>query len=268
LRSAAFLFAAFTLIGCTATPPPPVYPDFDMTMIELEKMVETLPDTIKQAIAKNPTGFLDRLGEIIDLPEELFIIADKSHDIGEGYIPVDLVDLADYALYKNREGMSLRALAIPDALAMSEAALQDGVKLFFSSTYRSYEYQKTVYDRNVRELGQEKADRESARPGTSQHQLGTTVDFGSITDEFAYTPAGVWLYENAWKYGFSLSYPEGYESLTGYRHEIWHYRFISRQAAYLERKFFDSLQHHLLYFLEANRDALINSREQDGKEES
>ena len=113
-------------------------------------MVEPLPVNIKQAITKNPAGFLERLGEVLDLPEELFIIADKAHDIGGGYIPLDLVDLADYALYTSREGMLLRAIAMPDALAMSEAALHDGVKLFFSSTYRSYEYQETVYDRNVR----------------------------------------------------------------------------------------------------------------------
>lgn len=132
---------------------------------------------------------------------------------------------------------------------MATAAEIDGITLVFSSAYRSYDYQKAVYERNVRQLGQEQADRESARPGTSQHQLGTTVDFGSITDAFAETPAGKWLLENAWRYGFSLSYPDGYESLTGYRHEIWHYRYISRAAARLERDYFGSIQHYLLVFL-------------------
>ncbi len=239
-------------------------------MLKLGAMLAPLPQNIKERITANPAGFLERLDEILELPEELFIITDKTHDIGPDYIPSDLVDLSDYSLHTSRDTMLLRDVVVPDAIAMSEAARQDGVKLLFSSTYRSYAYQEDVYNRNVRELGQEKADRESARPGASQHQLGTAVDFGSITDAFADTPAGKWLYENAWKYGFSLSYPDGYESLTGYRHEIWHYRYISRQAAYLERAFFDSLQHHLLYFLDANRAALMDARSgrRGGKAES
>ena len=44
-------------------------------------------------------------------------------------------------------------------------------------------------------------DRESAPPGASQHQLGTAVDFGSITDDFIYTKQGQWISENASKYG-------------------------------------------------------------------
>lgn len=268
MRSAAFLLAALTLFGCAAPPPASVHPDFDITVAELEAMLAPFPVNIQEAIIKNPAGFLERLGEVLELPEELFIIADKAHYIGPEYKPSDLVDLSDCTLHTSRDAMLLRAGVIPDALAMSQAALQDGVKLLFSSTYRSYEYQGEAYNRNVTELGQVQADRESARPGTSQHQLGTAVDFGSITDAFADTPAGKWLYENAWKYGFSLSYPEGYESLTGYRHEIWHYRFITRQAAYLERAFFDSLQHHLLYFLDSNRDALVRSRGRDGERDA
>ncbi len=256
-----------TVIACAASPAPPVHQGFDITMDELEVMLQPLPASIRETIIENPTGFLERLGEVLDLGEELFIIADKTHDIGAEYIPPDLLELSNYPLHTSRRNLALRAVALPDTLAMSEAAFQDGVKLLFSSAYRSYGYQNEVYNRNVRELGQVRADRESAQPGTSQHQLGTAVDFGSITDAFADTPAGKWLYENAWKYGFSLSYPNGYESLTGYRHEIWHYRYISRQAAYLEHAFFDSLQHYLLYFLSANRDLLIDSRELDSKQD-
>ena len=85
------------------------------------------------------------------------------------------------------------------------------------------------------------------------------MDFGSITDDFADTPEGKWLYENGWEYGFSLSYPEGYETLTGYRHELWHYRYLSRPFTRLEREYFESIQHYLLLFLHENREKLLAS---------
>ena len=148
---------------------------------------------------------------------------------------------------------------MPDVLAMTEAARIDGIELVYSSTYRSYEYQKTVYDRHVRTYGREQADRESARPGMSQHQLGTTIDFGSITDAFGDTAAGKWLVSNARRFGFSLSYPEGGEELTGYRHEIWHYRYLSRVGTLMEREFFASIQQHMLEFFHEYRAFFVSN---------
>ncbi|MBN1685787.1 MAG: M15 family metallopeptidase [Spirochaetales bacterium] len=250
------LITGLLVSGCSGSSSELVHPGYDITIGELESMVAPLPGEIRETIIDNPVCFLDRLSNVLEVPAELFLIADKDHNLGADYVPEDLVNLGDYPLYRNRDGMMLRAVALPDTLAMAEAARQEGIKLVFSSAYRSYGYQETVYLRNVSELGREQADRESARPGASQHQLGTAVDFGSITDSFAATPAGRWLVENAWKYGYSLSYPDGYEQVTGYRHEIWHYRYISRPAAYLERVYFHSLQHYLLLFLDSNRASL------------
>jgi D-alanyl-D-alanine carboxypeptidase len=112
----------------------------------------------------------------------------------------------------------------------------------------------------VKTYGQEMADRESARPGASQHQLGTAIDFGSITDAFAETRAGRWLVAHAWEYGFSLSYPQGYEGITGYRYESWHYRFITKAGVLLQRRYFGDVQQYLLEFLDANRAALEAKR--------
>jgi D-alanyl-D-alanine carboxypeptidase len=77
----------------------------------------------------------------------------------------------------------------------------------------------------------------SARPGHSEHQLGTTADISNadvgyrLTEEFGETPAGRWLAENAWRYGFVLSYPEGAEAVTGYKYEPWHFRWVGEAAA-------------------------------------
>ena len=148
---------------------------------------------------------------------------------------------------------------MPDLLQMVSAARADGVTLLFSSSYRSYEYQEAVYEREVKTYGQQAADRESARPGTSQHQLGTAIDFGSITDAFAGTRAGRWLAAHAREFGFSLSFPKGYEEVTGYRYESWHYRYITRPAAKLQKEYFDDIQQYLLEFLHDNR-ALLEAR--------
>ena len=108
----------------------------------------------------------------------------------------------------------------------------------------------------MKTYGQETADRESARPGASQHQLGTAIDFGSITDAFARTRAGKWLFAHAGEYGFSLSYPQGYEGITGYRYESWHYRYVTKAGVLLQRKYFGDIQQYLMEFLDQNRPSL------------
>ncbi|HRY22427.1 MAG TPA: D-alanyl-D-alanine carboxypeptidase family protein, partial [Candidatus Dojkabacteria bacterium] len=45
------------------------------------------------------------------------------------------------------------------------------------------------------------------------------------------TQASKWLANNAWKYGFVIGYPAGYESVTGYTYESWHYRYIGKANA-------------------------------------
>jgi D-alanyl-D-alanine carboxypeptidase len=132
---------------------------------------------------------------------------------------------------------------------MSAAAKNEGLTLVVSSAYRSFDYQALVYERNVKSLGQEEADRESARPGFSQHQLGLVIDFGSITDAFAQTAEGKWLSANASRFGWSLSYPEGCENITGYRWESWHYRYIGKETAMFIDSYFDGIQQYALTFL-------------------
>jgi D-alanyl-D-alanine carboxypeptidase len=119
------------------------------------------------------------------------------------------------------------------------------------SAYRSYETQVATFNSFVdeelraaeksgqpisREEAEKRANLYSARPGYSQHQLGTTVDVTStdVTElvvDFGQTPAGLWLHDNAHKFGFVFSYPKGKEALTGYIYEPWHLRWIGRGHA-------------------------------------
>ena len=124
------------------------------------------------------------------------------------------------------------------ANAMLAAAKAKGIKISPISAYRSYSYQKNLYNNYVRNYGQARADRFSAKPGHSEHQTGLAYDFGGsnqahwLEESFAQTAEGKWLYANAHKYGFILRYPKGKESITGYMYEPWHYRYVgSDQAA-------------------------------------
>lgn len=237
-----------------------IAPEFSVTVTDLRAMTSGLPRGIQDRILASPKEFLRQLSQVLDQPEELLVLVDKRHPLDADHVPPDLVSLSSYPLAVSRNDLQLRKSVMPEVLAMVNAARKGGVTLLFSSSYRSYDYQKTVYEREVKTYGQAQADRESARPGSSQHQLGTAVDFGSITDEFAGTRAGKWLATHAWEYGFTLSYPQGYEEVTGYRWESWHYRYITRPAARLQREFFDDVQQYLLEFLHDHRDALLAAR--------
>ena len=248
------------LPGSAAAAGTPAAPEFSLTLQDLRAMTAALPKTIRDRIISEPRVFLHLLSQVLNEPVEYLLLVDRKHLLSPGDVPADLVSLSAYPLSVSRADLLLRKAIMPDVLAMAAAARVDGATLLFSSSYRSYEYQKAVYEREVRMYGQQAADRESARPGASQHQLGTAVDFGSITDSFGDTKAGRWLAAHAEEYGFSLSYPKGYENVTGYRYESWHFRYITRSAARLQKEYFDDIQQYLLEFLHDNRTALEAKR--------
>ncbi|MGN0739518.1 MAG: M15 family metallopeptidase [Treponema sp.] len=184
-----------------------------------------------------------------DLP--LYFLIDKKHHAPKNYEPKNLKKLVQNNYYNiNRSDLSLRPDVEENLKIMAKAAQADGITLLVSSTYRSYDYQAKLFQRWVEIDGLEEAERESARPGTSQHQLGSAIDFGSITNDFINTKQGKWLRDNAHKYGWSLSFPQEYEDITGYRYECWHYRFIGIPACQLQRKYFNNVQQYMLEFID------------------
>jgi D-alanyl-D-alanine carboxypeptidase len=233
-----------------------LYSAFTLTGDDLERITEDLPEAIRGRIFSDPVGFLEALEPVLRTDPDFLRLVDKDHPLAADYAPEDLVLLDETGLSVSRPGHRLRRTILIDLGWMSEEARDEGITLLISSAYRSYSYQEAVFQRHVESMGREEASRVSAEPGKSQHQLGTAVDFGSITPEYAETPAGRWLEENAWRYGFSLSYPEGMEAETGYIHECWHFRYITPAATHLERLYFDGIQQYMLEFLHYNRDSL------------
>lgn len=136
---------------------------------------------------------------------------------------------------------------LPDLERLINDAKSAGFNIQITSAYRSYQNQVETFnywvEREMNLYGYNRADAEqsankfSARPGFSEHQLGTVVDLNS-TDCNAfdgYCDANEilwrWLRENAYKYGFIQSYPDGKELITGYIPEAWHYRWIGLENA-------------------------------------
>jgi D-alanyl-D-alanine carboxypeptidase len=217
-------------------------------MLERAEIPPEMAQGILKAAVEGPAFILDLL-TVLEGDPYLRILVDKEHPLPPDYEPGDLVELTENSYRLNRPGLLLRRAAAEALEETAAAARAEGITLVASSAYRSYAYQEELYQRNVRESGQEAADRESARPGHSQHQTGLVVDFGSIDDSFAQTPAGRWLLAKGSRFGWSLSFPDGYEAVTGYRWESWHYRYVGRELCGFIDTYFDGIQQYALRFI-------------------
>ena len=227
---------------------------------KLNRVLLSMSDRCKASIPNgDPEEFLADLHRVLEVEKNfrtddlsLYYLIDKKHAVGSDYVPRDLVPVKGNELWNvSRNDLSLRPEAYAALEDLSRAALNDGIKLLVSSTYRSYQYQEGLFNRYVKQDRLELAARDSARPGTSQHQLGVAVDFGSITDDWGDTKMGKWVYDHAADFGWSLSFPQGYEDVTGYMWECWHFRYIGKEACRFQKKWFGNIQQFMLEFLDA-----------------
>ena len=169
------------------------------------------------------------------------LLTNKDNPLSADYLPSDLVTIT----VPTKRKLELRSSAAMALEAMFREMEADGITdLFVTSAYRSYDYQKNLYDKYLGEYmaaglsyeeAVKKVDSDTARPGYSEHQTGLSVDFFTSTmaklEDFESTEACAWLKENAWRFGFILRYPSDKTSTTGYSYESWHYRFVGVEAA-------------------------------------
>lgn len=178
-----------------------------------------------------------QIGEI-SLPDSIYVLANKLNHLPEDYTPDPLrvpdirFSFSDYNDKMNQRDEPAKALELMFADAKS-----DFHDLFAVSGYRSYNRQQTIYNYKVDTRGLEAADEVSARPGHSEHQTGLAMDitceavgFG-LEYAFGDTPEGIWVAQNAHKYGFIIRYPEDKVDITGYNYEPWHLRFVGVELA-------------------------------------
>ncbi len=158
-------------------------------------------------------------------------IVDRWWGLPITYEPGDLTPIPIHrAIEQGGHIYLLREEPLAALEAMLSAAQADGVAIRLNSAYRSGSYQMNLYQRACARDGN--GQRYSARPGHSEHQLGTTVDLTdpaekfAFTAEFARTPQGMWLEATARHFGFRRSYRDENVALTGYISEPWHWRFV------------------------------------------
>lgn len=120
---------------------------------------------------------------------------------------------------------------------LQHEAAKDNLFIIIDSGYRSYEYQKKVYEKICKEKGLEYAKQFVAPPGASEHQTGIAIDIAAIrnnnySDEIEENDKEVlWMMDHSYKYGFILRYPKGKENITGYSFEPWHFRYVGISLA-------------------------------------
>lgn len=226
----------------------PLHPAYTLTPDTLAPIVAALPGSLRAAVLADPQGFLEDYRPLLSQSADLLVLVDKKNELPTDYEPNDLVALRGPTFLVNRSDLKFRKAYLGALTALTAAAKKEGLRLTLSSAYRSWVYQRDLFQRYVTQDGLATAERYSARPGRSQHQLGTVIDFGSVTPEFADTKEGRWLAAHAGEFGFSLSFPKGQEALTGYVFEPWHYRYIGVEACRVQKKWFADLQQWLVEF--------------------
>lgn len=177
-------------------------------------------------------GTVSDLDKLSKTDKELLQKYSKVYFLNEHYVPESLTEIDAKWKYSEDKQLKLHTKVNKFFEDMLEDALEDGVELWVVSAYRSFYDQASLKGAYTVTYGSG-ANAFSADQGFSEHQLGTTIDFttkglnGGL-EGFQNTAAYQWMIENAHKYGFTLSYPEGN---SYYVYEPWHWRFVGQELA-------------------------------------
>lgn len=173
------------------------------------------------------------LEKLSKIDPELLAKYSKVFFLSDNYAPARLVGIPDEYKYSENKPLQIIPEVLPFLRDMLDEAKEDGVALYVDSAYRSFDTQEALKGQYTVTYGAGTANQFSADQGYSEHQLGTTVDLITTgtegrLDGFDRTPAYAWVLENAYHYGFILSYPKnnGY-----YIFEPWHWRFVGVKLA-------------------------------------
>jgi D-alanyl-D-alanine carboxypeptidase len=170
-----------------------------------------------------PTPTFDKSQFSIDDPASLWVVVNKTRPLN----PINYAPSLTALTFPGGKGQMRPEAAAGLQQMFADYTTQTGARLTVVSPYRSYSTQVSTYNGWVARLGKAQADRQSARPGYSEHQTGLAVDINTaVSQAFGTTPAGQWLAANSWKYGFIVRYTDGQEPVTGYEYEPWHFRYV------------------------------------------
>jgi serine-type D-Ala-D-Ala carboxypeptidase len=159
------------------------------------------------------------------------ILVNKDYKIPSGYDP-ELTELSN--------GQKVDSRIYPQLQKMFDDARAAGLELFVREGYRTTQEQQKIMDEKIEEYraegyshreAKELAEKYVAIPGTSEHQLGLSVDINADTSKCSSDAVYAWLAKNAYKYGFIKRYPSEKVEITGINNEPWHYRYVGTEAA-------------------------------------
>lgn len=167
---------------------------------------------------------------------ELLTLVNPWNELPEDW-QVDLVTLSN--------GLQIDRRCYDALQEMMDACREAGYEPLICSAYRTQETQQDLFNNKVAKLEAEGKSHDEAVqeagtvvavPGTSEHQLGLTVDVvdvnnQNLTEEQEKTPTQKWLMANSWRYGFIHRYPNSKSDITGIIYEPWHYRYVGKDAA-------------------------------------
>jgi D-alanyl-D-alanine carboxypeptidase len=215
---------------------------FGLPKIITDQVAE-LPDSIQNIanqVQPKPVTIFDPPKYSIDEADSIWVVVNKQRQISPlKYQPASLAFPA-FAKPKvqNPFGLQMREEAALATVELATAMAEAGKgTLILNSGFRTYKNQQGLYNRTRDTRGLAVAEKLSARPGHSEHQLGLAADF-SVRGQgcvimvcFGKTEAGIWLADNAHEYGFVLRYPKGFKPITGFQYEPWHFRYVGIELA-------------------------------------
>jgi D-alanyl-D-alanine carboxypeptidase len=209
----------------------------------ISDQVADLPESIQNIanqVQPKPVTIFDPPKYSIDQADSIWVVVNKQRQISPlKYQPESLAFPAfPKPKVQNPFGLQMREEAAVATVELATAMAEAGKgTLILNSGFRGYKNQQGLYNRTRDTRGLAVAEKLSARPGHSEHQLGLAADFSArgqgcvILTCFGNTEAGRWLEQNAYKYGFILRYPKGFRAITGFQYEPWHFRYVGVELA-------------------------------------
>lgn len=205
-------------------------------LIDTSEDTANLDDLIEKSKETTVVTEEEQEGSAFSKDDWKLLLVNKQHTIPDDY---------EFTLGTIKGSMRCDERIIEPLTQMFAAAKEDGVNLVVCSPYRDMARQEYLFERKVKgflKTGMSYMDAYKTAsitvtvPGASEHQVGLAVDiisdtYSSLDEGFADTPAGKWLAEHSWEYGFILRYPLGKEEVTGIQYEPWHFRYVGVDAA-------------------------------------
>lgn len=177
--------------------------------------------------------------KIVQNFDDYTLLVNKYSALPDGYKPDDLVPMVNACIYGKDYSCSgilkeVRKVAADAWEEFCKAASEQGLELRAVGAFRTYDYQKNLFNYYNNLKGKDYAEKYYAKPGQSEHNSGLAIDL-TFNDNIYYQIEGKegyeWIIQNMHKYGFILRYPKDKTDITLYGYESWHLRYVGKEVA-------------------------------------